>query len=59
VPEVIETRKYATYHCDDCAEGRMYTTGDLIGGLIEHQCSHCGEIKNFDKCYDSLWEEYG
>lgn len=59
MPEVIETRKYATYLCDNCLVGRMYPTGYLYDNLIEHQCRHCGEIKNFDKCYDSLWEEYG
>jgi hypothetical protein len=58
MPEVIETRRYATYHCDDCLDGRMYPTGLLwAGDLIEHQCNSCASFQNFNKCYDSLWEE--
>lgn len=60
MPEIIETRKYATYHCDDCPDGRMYTTGNIWDtDKIEHQCDKCGSFQNFDKCYPSLWEQYG
>jgi hypothetical protein len=60
MPEVIEIREFATYHCDDCTEGRMYPTGNLWGpDRVEHQCSKCGSFQNFDKCYETLWDKYG
>ena len=60
MPEVIEIREFATYHCDDCTEGRMYPTGNLWSpDRVEHQCSKCGSFQNFDKCYETLWDKYG
>ncbi len=59
MPEVTEARIYATYHCDDCKEGRMCPTGNLWApDKIEHKCNSCGSFQNFDKCYGVLWETF-
>lgn len=55
MPEIIEHVAVGHYLCDECNIGRMYPTGNLFSpNLIEHQCNHCGDIQNFDKCYSSM-----
>jgi Zn ribbon nucleic-acid-binding protein len=59
MPEVLEHRIYATYHCDDCPDGRMYPTGNLwASDKIEHRCMTCGSYQNFPTCYDRLWKTF-